>query len=101
MKNINALWFGLLFLCLLAPLGLLASGDAWGEWGADVLEKMLGYIPKGILKYSEFWKAPLPDYSISGISEFVGYILSALLGVLLVVALTWLLGKCLFRQDRS
>jgi cobalt/nickel transport system permease protein len=41
-------------LVCLTPLGLLAAGTAWGEWGLDEIEsvisggKALGYVPKGM-----------------------------------------------------
>lgn len=34
-KSTRALWFGLSGLMILSPLGLLAAGTAWGEWGVD------------------------------------------------------------------
>ncbi|MGN6564130.1 MAG: cobalt transporter CbiM [Thermomicrobiales bacterium] len=38
---------GLLILALLSPLGLLASGTAWGEWGANqVVQEQAGYQMK-------------------------------------------------------
>ncbi|NOZ84897.1 MAG: cobalamin biosynthesis protein [Deltaproteobacteria bacterium] len=95
------LWIGLAVLAVLTPLGLLASGDAWGEWGADAFKKMLGFIPKGLVRFSDIWKAPLADYSVPGTADFLGYIISAFAGILLVVLATWLIGKGLSRKDRG
>jgi len=100
MKELKKLWIGLAILALLSPIGLLASGDAWGEWGAETFKKMLGFIPKGLLKFSDIWKAPLPDYGVPGTGDFLGYILSAFAGILLVVLATWLIGKGLARRER-
>ena len=59
----------LLLLCLLTPIGILLpaffnTGDAWGEWSAQTIKELVGYVPKGLAKYSDVWKAPLPDYSV-------------------------------------
>ena len=77
-------------LIVLTPLGLLASGTAWGEWGVDEMAslvsngKMLGYTPAGMEK--GFSLASLfPDYSMTGMPEWIGYILSAVVGVALIV----------------
>lgn len=94
----RTLWIILGVLALLSPLGLLATGDAWGEWGADAFESMIGYIPAGLAHFSDLWHAPLPDYTVPGTSEPLGYILSALAGILLVAGGTWGLGKWLARR---
>lgn len=77
-------------LILFTPLGLLASGTAWGEWGVEEMAslvsngKTLGYTPAGMEK--GFSLASLfPDYSMAGMPEWTGYILSAIVGVALIV----------------
>ena len=60
----------LLVLCLATPAGILIpavfdAGDAWGEWSAITVKDMLGYVPRGLEKYTHTWKAPLPDYSLN------------------------------------
>lgn len=73
-----------------SPLGLLAQGTAWGEWGADEISaivtngKTLGYTPQGL---SKGWtlQALLPDYAVSGFNEIIGYILSAIIGTALLI----------------
>lgn len=43
------LLIGLLALALLSPLGLLASGTAWGEWGSDELvAEQAGFYLRGL-----------------------------------------------------
>lgn len=77
-------------LIALTPLGLLATGTAWGEWGADEIASLvsggtqLGYTPSGMLNGFEL-SAIFPDYSIAGLPEWSGYILSAVVGVALLV----------------
>lgn len=79
-------------LILLTPLGLLATGAAWGEWGADEIKEVvsngstLGFIPEG-MKNGISFEAIMPDYSVAGIPEAVGYILSAVAGVAVLLIL--------------
>lgn len=70
-------------LVVLTPLGLIATGDAWGEWGAEDLADLVGYTPAGFEGWE--WAAAMPDYSIGAMPEAVGYILSAIIGVALLV----------------
>ncbi len=57
---------GLVILIILAPLGLLAVGETFGEWGPDEIKEKLGFVPAGFEKFSGIWKAPLPDYAFPG-----------------------------------
>lgn len=90
-KKTKGIWGLLLGLIALTPIGLLASGTAWGEWGAEELQGITGYTPQGISHGFE-WKALLPDYSVSGIPEVAGYIISAILGVAILLIFFKLLG---------
>ncbi|MBC7225202.1 MAG: cobalamin biosynthesis protein, partial [Anaerolineae bacterium] len=47
-----------------------------------------------------FWRAPIPDYAVPGLGDVPGYILSAVVGMGLVVLVTWGLGRILARQER-
>lgn len=83
--------YGLLVaLICLSPLGLLATGTAWGEWGADEIKDVasggssLGFVPEGMEKGFNF-QALMPDYSLNGLPEFAGYILSAVAGVAIMI----------------
>ncbi len=68
------------------PLGLLATGTAWGEWGADEISEIvqngteLGYTPSGL---ENGWSLDvlIPDYAVEGMNEIAAYILSAIIGV--------------------
>ena len=66
------------------PLGLLATGDAWGEWGLEDLAEMVGYEPAGLATGWE-WSSLLPDDSVGALPEVAGYIVSAIIGVALLV----------------
>lgn len=80
----------ILGLVCLSPLGLLATGTAWGEWGGDEIASVvsgggpLGYVPEGMTKGFSFGTL-IPDYSVSGVPEVLGYIISAVLGVAILV----------------
>jgi len=99
MKNITKLWIGLGIMGLLTPLGLLATGDAWGEWGSEAFKDMVGFVPKGLERFSDFFSAPFADYTISGTGDVSGYIISAFSGMLLVILLTWTVGKIFTHND--
>ncbi len=95
--NLRPLWIGLAALVVLSPIGLLAGGSAWGEWAADEIEGIVGYVPQGLAS-TQGWTAPLPDYGMSGLAPAFGYILSAGLGILLVVGIVWGIGKITARR---
>ncbi len=101
MKNVTKLLIGLAILGVLTPIGLLASGDAWGEWGKEAFKTMIGFVPKGLARFSGLWHAPFSDYTITGTGDCVGYILSAFVGMILVILLTWGLGKYLSHKNKK
>ena len=77
--------YGLLgALIVLCPLGLLAAGDAWGEWDTEGIKSLVGYIPKGFQNGFRF-NAIAADYSIKGMNDVIGYIISAVAGVALIM----------------
>lgn len=83
--------YGLLAaIILLTPLGLLAQGEAWGEWDVDTVGSLVGYIPSGMNGGFGF-QAFFPDYAIAGVNEVLAYILSAVAAVLLFLSVTNLL----------
>lgn len=98
-KNYRKLWWALGALIILSPLGLIATGTAFGEWGADQLQEQLGFIPAGFEKMVDLWThAPLPDYGIAGfdgsfMQSAAGYILSAVVGVLLIIGILSLFSR--------
>jgi hypothetical protein len=112
MKAVTKLWIGLLALVLLSPLGLilpakLGAGSAWGEWSAEEIRKLVGYLPSGMSRLADLWKAPMPDYAFKGQGSAsigtlsISYILSGVLGVAAVVVVAILLGKALARRGNS
>jgi hypothetical protein len=112
MKTTSKLWLGILALIVLSPLGLILperfkAGAAWGEWGAEEVGQLVGYVPQKLQKLSSLWNAPLPDYAFKGWEEKgimhlnIAYIVSAVAGIALVVAVTLLLGKIMIKQDNG
>lgn len=97
--------YGLIFaLICLSPLGLLATGTAWGEWGADEIQEVvsggnaLGYVPQGMANGFSF-NALMPDYSVQGLPDILGYILSAVAGVAILIILFKIIST--FKKDRT
>ena len=99
-NSASGMYWVLVGLIVLAPLGLLAPGSAWGEWASEDILKMAGYVPQGLAHYADRWKAPLTDYQIHGAPEgFIGsamaYYLCTVLGVGVILILAALLGRAL------
>jgi cobalt/nickel transport system permease protein len=84
-------------LVVASPLGLLAAGTAWGEWGADKIKDVvnggsaLGFVPAGMQKGLGF-EALMADYGVKGLPEVAGYILSAIAGAAFLVIVFKLAG---------
>lgn len=109
MKITTKLWIGMAVLIILSPLGLILpehfkAGAAWGEWGADEMQKLVGYIPQGLEKLSSLWNAPLPDYAFKGWEEkglphlSFAYVISAIVGIGIITLAVMGIGKLLARK---
>ncbi len=90
--RLRSLWVGLAVLVVATPLGLLAPGTAWGEWGSEELASLgLNFIPAGLAQMEGLWGAPMPDYDIPALGNVtLSYVLSAILGIFIVGIITWL-----------
>ncbi|MBI1910463.1 MAG: cobalt transporter CbiM [Deltaproteobacteria bacterium] len=95
--NFKPLWAILIILIILTPIGLIATGTPWGEWGKEEILNLVGYMPEGMDRVGESWKGILPDYALPGIEGKAGssiiYVISALIGSIGVVAIIYLWGK--------
>jgi cobalt/nickel transport system permease protein len=88
----------LVIMAVLSPLGLLASGGAFGEDSPDNLDLgkyHLSAVPNGLRTYADFWgNTLLPGY---GNGSAWQYVLSAVIGMVavagLVGGLAWLLRR--------
>lgn len=102
-KPVFALLAGL--VCL-SPVGLLAAGTAWGEWGADEIRNVvsggsaLGFVPKGMANGIDYG-APLPGYAIGGLPEIAGYVLSAVAGAAILIIVFKLISLAVKNKSES
>ena len=88
----RALWTGLAVMVVIVPVGLLAPGTAWGEWGTRQLSSLgLAFVPEGMAKLSGLWSAPLSGYNLPALKNAnIGYILSGITGTIAVGIVVWL-----------
>lgn len=100
-RSLQPIWAGLAVLMILTPLGILATGTAWGEWMASdyaspVVREQIAdssfhqaapaQAPQGLEQMSQLWTAPFARYAPPYIrSASFGYLLSAMFGVGLVM----------------
>ncbi len=99
----------LLALCLLTPIGVLLpaffdTGDAWGEWSAQTVKEMIGYVPDGLAKYSGKWNAPVQDYSVdtrdpSLVHQSGYYIVSGIFGATITYVVLLLISGLIVRNE--
>ena len=76
----------LISLVALSPIGLVASGTAWGEWAKEEIQTLVGYIPKGMEKGFSFTSL-MPDYTLAHTPEVLAYVFSAVIGVTIILLL--------------
>jgi len=93
-------------IILLTPVGLLAPGSAWGEWGLDEIKSMVGYVPSGMKHFSDTVKAIFPDYSIPGfdknfLQSSIGYIFSAIVGIAIIALVFFVLSKIIGKSEEK
>lgn len=111
MKRLDKkLWLGLFIMALLSPLGIILpekfkAEDAWGEWSVETLEKLLGYVPEGLKRTADIWKAPIPDYNFFGDgalleAKSLSYVISGVLGIILTAVVVFILSKLLFKHEK-
>jgi hypothetical protein len=99
----------LLLLCLITPVGVLLpafydTGDAWGEWSAQTVKELVGYVPKGLAKYSDVWHAPIPDYAINKKNHSVVhrsgyYLVSGIIGATVTYLIMLLISRLIIRNE--
>jgi hypothetical protein len=99
----------LITLCLITPAGILLpiffnAGDAWGEWSAQTVKELTGYVPEGLARYSDIYNAPLPDYGIrrsdvSVVHQSGYYIVSGILGATVTYVAMLLISRLIVRND--
>jgi cobalt/nickel transport system permease protein len=92
------LWLAVACLLILTPLGIVATGTAWGEWSARELGNA---APRGLERLSTIWTAPLSRYAPTFIrNESFGYLVSGFVGVGLIILLFLAVGLVTPRQPK-
>ena len=101
-QRLRVFWIALAVLAVATPLGLLAPGTAWGEWGSDQFTEIgLGFVPQGLEQLEGLWGAPFKDYDLPALGNpTLGYVLSAVVGIAVIALVAWLLTTAL-TSDRS
>ncbi len=111
-RSLRHVWAIVAILMVLTPLGILATGTAWGEWSASDFQHSdaraqiaaashadpPAATPSGIARLSAVWTAPFPAYAPAFIrNPAIGYAISAIFGVGLLLTtylvLRWLTGR--------
>lgn len=109
------LWATLGVMMMLSPLGLVATGTAWGEWGAESYSNAQlrqeitaasgqpapAQVPAGLAQLASTWNSPVPDYEIAGLPAPVGYVLSALMGSGLLILVWALFGRLTWKSRQA
>ena len=98
----------LIILALLTPVGILLpmafnANSAWGEWSAETVKGLIGYVPEGLQKYTNTYKAPMKDYSINPNDEStthrsVYYVLSGIVGAGAALGVTLLISRLIIKK---
>jgi cobalt/nickel transport system permease protein len=101
--RLRGLWVGLVVLIIATPLGLLAPGTAWGEWSSNQLaNRGFSFVPEGLAKLEGLWGAPLAAYNLPALGNArLGYVLSAVVGIVLIAVIAWLFSALLGRGQGS
>lgn len=113
----RSLWGLLAVVLLLTPLGILASGAAWGEWAPKDFSNAAAraqiatasghaappaIAPSGLARLANLWTAPMPAYVPHFVrSAAFGYLLSAMFGVGLILAVALLAQRILRSVHQS
>jgi cobalt/nickel transport protein len=103
MAQIKKYWIYLVILAVLTPVGIFLpewfkAGDAWGEWSVETVKEQVGFEPAQMKKMAEIYHAPVPDYSFfdenaSLAKQSIAYIVSALVGIGVILLLTFAMQK--------
>lgn len=86
-------------IAVIAPLGLIAPGFAYGEGKPSDVQSAFGYIPQGLQQLNGFWGAPFGGYNVPN-SFFndpnaplwhaaLGYEISGIVGILIIGAIVY------------
>jgi predicted PurR-regulated permease PerM len=102
-RTFKVLLIALVVLIVIVPVGLIATGTAYGEWGPDELQQAIGYVPTGLDQLSSLWTPLLPDYDFPGGHDTLpgqapGYYFSAIFGGLICAGAGYLVARAIVRK---
>jgi cobalt/nickel transport system permease protein len=116
-STMKPLWTALALLLLLTPLGILAGGAAWGEWGvrdfSDAAARQRiaaasrnlappAQAPQGLQRLYSVWTAPFPQYAPTFVRRpAVGYVLSAMFGSGIIILIFIIISSLFARGDKQ
>ena len=116
-STMRPLWTALALLLALTPLGILAGGAAWGEWGAHDFSQAAArqriaaasrnlapppQAPQGLERLYSVWTAPFPQYAPSFVRRpALGYMLSAMFGSGIIILVFLIVGSLFTRGGRQ
>ncbi len=93
-RRVRGVGTALIAVAILAPLGLIAPGFAYGEGSPDDVKQAFGYIPQGLQDLSGIFSAPLSGYNLPLPffndtntplwHQAIGYEISGILGILFI-----------------
>ncbi|TFH40888.1 MAG: hypothetical protein E4G96_06655 [Chrysiogenales bacterium] len=99
----------LIVMAIVSPIGLYLpvtfnAEDAWGEWSAETIEKLVGFVPEKLLETADLWKAPIPDYNLGDDTspftmQALSYILSGIIGIVLCILVLFGISKLLVKKS--
>jgi cobalt/nickel transport system permease protein len=110
-RNLKRIGAAFTAIAVIAPLGLIAPGFAYGEGSTEDVKAAFGYVPSGLRELSGIFSAPLSGYNVplpffSDASAplwhaGIGYEISGILGVLLVGGVVYGIARALSRGTAS
>jgi cobalt/nickel transport system permease protein len=110
-RNLKRIGAAFAAIAVIAPLGLIAPGFAYGEGSTGNVKAAFGYVPSGLQDLSGIFSAPLSGYNLplpffSHASAplwhaAVGYEISGIIGVLLVGGAVYGLARALRRNGSA
>ncbi len=103
--------WAMLALIVLVPLGLLASGGAFGEGSAEDIKAAFHFVPAGLAALGGRYHALLQDYGVPNspfaadapdfLHQSIGYYVAAVVGIAIIAGVTLMVGKLIAaREDK-
>ncbi len=99
----NKMWWAIIGLILLVPLGLLAPGGAFGEGSAEDIKKAFGFVPKGLAALGGHFHALLQNYGVPDspfsadsrnlFHQSIGYYVAAVAGIAIIAGITLVISR--------